>query len=171
MGAGGVFVIKPERTMNGPYSDLILDANDVCNGCLRLVRQERVDPVRAGMTREYEESLERDPRTTEIGYAPADSISEQKGVFCAECGTESPHTRFWSEADLDEEWFRDLLRHLLRTCERKGVALARQPTVAMALQEWRDGACVDDALNRAINYGIAVASRREDRSDAPSTST
>jgi hypothetical protein len=40
----------------------------------------------------------------------------------------------------------------------------------MALQEWRDGACVDDALHRAVNYGVAVASRRED-SGAPSIST
>jgi predicted Fe-S protein YdhL (DUF1289 family) len=156
--------------MNGPYGDLVLDANDVCNGCLRHVRQERVDPVRAGMTREYEESLERDPRTTEIGFAPADSVSDHKGVFCAGCGTESPHARFWAEADVGEDWFRELLRNLLRTCESKGVSLARQPTVAMALQEWRDGACVDDALHRAVNYGVAVASRRED-SGAPSIST
>jgi len=155
--------------MNGPYGDLVIDANDVCNGCLRLVRQERVDPVRVGMTREYEESLERDPRTTEIGYAPADSVSEQKGVFCKQCGTESPHARFWAEADVGEDGFRELLRNLLRTCERKGVSLARQPTVAMALQEWRDGACVDEALHRAVNYGVAVESRRGDHSGAPST--
>jgi hypothetical protein len=149
--------------MNGPYADLVFDANDVCRNCLRLVRRERLDPARGGLTREYEESLERDPRTTEIGYGPGETVTDHKGVFC-ECGCEGVYARWWDDADVDRAKFRDLAHHLLQTLDAKGVTVHTEQTVGMALQCWRDGHTLDEAFARAVDHGLAVA--QPDETDA-----
>lgn len=147
--------------MDGPYANHIIDANDVCNGCLRVVRQERVDPTRGGLTREYEDSLERDPRTTEVGYAPADSVSEQKGVFCAHCGTESPHERIWDDADIDRERFKTLVVRVIKALRAKGLSLHATRLAGVALQARTDGDDVDDALRRGVSAGLRASAMSE----------
>lgn len=141
--------------MNGPYADHVYDANDVCRNCLRVVRQERLDPTRTGMTREYEERLERDPRTTEVCYGPGETVTDHKGVFC-DCGVEGVHARWWDEDDVDRERFRDLAANLLTTLEQKRVSVHKERTVGMALQAWRDGADIDAAFARGVEYGLAA---------------
>ena len=79
------------------------------------------------MTREYDSGYERNKTTTEIGYGPADSVSQVKGVFCDECGLESAHERIWDDADVDAAHLRDLLKNLHATLTAKGFdADARQ---------------------------------------------
>ena len=151
--------------MNGPYAERLLDAPDVCANCLRIIRIERVDPARGGVTREFESHYERDPTTTEIAYGPADSVGEQKGVFCAECGTEGAHDRIWRDDDVDGERFRELVQHAIATLEAKGVTLSRQDFAAHALTHFAEDVGVDVALSKATDAAI-VAELASD-SDAP----
>ena len=143
--------------MNGPYAERLLDAPDVCKNCLRIIRIERVDPARGGVTREFESHYERDPTTTEIAYGPADSVGEQKGVFCAECGTEGAHDDFWRDDDVDDERFRELVQHAIATLEEKGVTLSRQDFARHALyQRHRQEEDVDKALSEATKAAIVA---------------
>lgn len=147
--------IPPE----GPYRDLIYNGNDVCRNCLRLVRRERIDPVRGTVGVEYEESLERDPRTTVVAFGPGESISDHKGVFC-ECGCEGVFTDWRDETDVDREKFKELATNLIRTLDAKGVTVNREETVGMAFERWRDGDPIDEAFARGVDHGLAVATRR-----------
>jgi len=108
------------------YDDRVIAARDVCSNCFRLLRVERVDPTRGGLTREYEASYEREQRNTSIEYGPAEVVSEHKGVFC-ECGVESPRERIWGDADVDRDRLATLLAQLLRTLRRKGLRVATRP--------------------------------------------
>jgi len=152
--------------MQGPYADHIVDASDVCNNCFRRIRVERVDPTRAGLAREFETTLTRNRRTTVVDHGPAESVTDQQGTFCEACGTESAYDRWWADADIDTDRFRDLVRQLLRTLEAKGVTVARKPAAAHALQAWRDGDSVDEALATGVDAGLQSAVAREtDTSD------
>jgi hypothetical protein len=151
--------------MNGPYWDHIYDAADVCNNCLRLIRVERVDPVRSGVAREFEATYERERRHTSVEYAPAESVSDHKGVFCG-CGVEGARDRIWSDDDLPRDRFKTLVQHLLRTLGRKGVTVKPRETAAHALQAFDDDGAPDRALARAVDAGIVAAAVQSD--DGPS---
>jgi len=144
------------------YTERLLDAPDVCKSCLRIIRIERVDPARSetdadGKLRDIETMYERDPTTTEVAYGPADSVGEQKGVFCAECGTEGAHDDFWRDDDVDDERFRELVQHAIATLEEKGVTLSRQDFARHALyQRHRQEEDVDKALSEATKAAIVA---------------
>jgi hypothetical protein len=138
-----------------PYEEYITGAADVCSNCLRLCRVERVDPVR-GFGQEFEASLERRRETTTVAFGPAESVSEQKGVFC-NCGVEGARDRIWDGADVDDDRFRELLQHCLTTLETKDVTVPHERTAAIALQAFKDGADPDDALSTALDIGLAAA--------------
>lgn len=160
--------------MHGPYADHLLDASDVCSNCLRKTRLERVDPVRGGITRELDSHLERDDRRTEIGYGPADRVSEQKGVFCT-CGVEGSFERVWRD-EIGPQQFRRLLKNTMRTLAEKGVSYRRKTMAGTALQEFRnrvdargtlfpflEAGTVDDILSNALGAAIATATATDDR--------
>jgi len=148
--------------MSEAYQEHILNASDVCSNCLRVIRIERVDPTRDGMVREYESHYERHRRTTEIAYAPADSASNVKGVFCDRCGTEGAHDRIWRSEDVDDRRFRELVQQAIATLDFKGVTLQAQDFAAHALQQRRDGADVDEALGAATEAAIVASAARDD---------
>jgi len=148
-----------------PYEEHVLAAPDVCSNCFALIREERVDPTRSGLTRDLETSYQRRRRTTTIGYGPGDAVSEHKGVFCR-CGVENHRHRIWEQADIDRERFRDLLKALLHSLARKDVTLRRQEAAAYALQRWDDGAGVDEALATGMEAGIVAATAGGDRTRA-----
>jgi hypothetical protein len=153
--------------MQGPYADHIVDASDVCNNCLRRIRVERIDPTRAGLVREFETTLTRNRRTTVVDHGPAESVTDQQGTFCEACGTESAYDRWWADADIDDDRFRDLVQQLLRTLDEKGVTVARKRVAAHALQARRDGDSVDEALATGVEAGLQSAVARD--SDTPDT--
>jgi len=181
-------------TESPAYFEHLLQAPDVCINCLRVIRVERVDPARNGLTREFESHYERNQKTTEIGYGPARSASEAKGVFCDHCGTEGPSHRFWDDhrtdahelatalgwlTDVDEPAttpcqeravspakFRELLKATIRTLDEKGVTHHRETLAQEALRHRRDGAHVDDCLGEATEAAIRRAVTREDAADA-----
>lgn len=138
------------------FRERVLQARDVCRNCFSLVRVERIDPTRGGVAREFESHYERHRQTTTVDYAPAERVSEQKGVFC-ECGVEEPRTRVWSEEDVDDERFRELVQSMLRTLEAKDITVARETAAAHALQARRGGADVDEALATGLVAGVSVA--------------
>jgi len=144
------------------YEDHILDSKDVCSNCFEIIRVDRVDPVRGGMTRELDSHLERDRRRTSVEYAPHEIPSRSKGVFC-NCGCEGAHERLWDPTDVDREQFRTLLKSALQTLEHKDVTLRRKETAMYALSHFDDHGDVDKALSAALEAGIvaAVASRGE----------
>jgi len=147
--------------MTDAYAEHVLEAADVCNNCLRLIRVERVDPVRSGVAREFEATYERERRHTSVEYAPAESVSDHKGVFCA-CGVEGARDRVWGGDDLPRDRFKTLVQHLLRTLERKGVTVKPRETAAYALQAFDDDTTPDRALARAVDAGIVAAAASDD---------
>ena len=153
--------------MEGPYADHLLDASDVCSNCLALTRQERVDPVRGSLTRELDASLERDPRRTSVEFGPHEIPSRSKGVFC-ECGVEGVHERLWNPDDVGEGRFRELLKRAIATLEEKDVTIRRKRAIGHALQAYRHGDDVDEALAAGIEAGIvaAVAAGDMERAEA-----
>lgn len=146
------------------YNEHLLNAADVCNTCHRVIRVERIEPTREGLAREFESVYERRRETTEIGYGPARSVSEQKGVFCDQCGTESPYDRTWDDAEesISDERFRELVQATIRTLEFKGVTFSREDFACHALQHRLDGAHVDDCLGEATKAAITTAINQTD---------
>lgn len=142
--------------MGSPYHDHLLGAADVCNNCFSLIREERVDPTRSGLGRDYETSLTRREETTEIGYGPADVPHESKGVFC-ECGVESARDRVWDYTEPDDARFKELLQNAIRTLERKDVTFDRQNVAVSAIAAWKAGYNVDGAIEYGLNAGLARA--------------
>jgi len=151
------------------YQEHVLNAPDVCSNCFSIVRVERERPARG--FRPAESFYARNQATTSVEHVPAETVSETEQVFC-ECGVASAFDRVWSWRDVDRERFRALLINLLRSVERKGLTIARQPAAAHALashaqrQETEDGAhvrleCdVDAALADGLLAGLRVASVR-----------
>ena len=155
-------------TESPAYFEHLLQAPDVCINCLRVIRVERVDPARSGLTREFESHYERNQKTTEVGYGPARSVSESKGVFCDHCGTEGPDDRYWDDHSgdrLDDERVRELIQHTIRTLEHKGVTIDRQTLAERALQARQDGEHVDDCLGAAVEAAIVAAMTRQPADD------
>ena len=147
------------------YHEHVLDAADVCNSCHRVIRVKRLDPTRGGLAdEEFEATFERRRQTTEIGYGPADSASNVKGVFCDRCGTESPYDRPWDDAEeaVSDDRFRELIQTTIRTLEYKGVTLHREDFARHALQQRRDDEHVDDCLGAATEAAIVAAVARGD---------
>ena len=142
--------------MSGSYQEHILDASDVCSNCLRLVRLERVDPARGGLTAELDSHLERHPRRTSVEFGPHEIPSKSKGVFC-ECGVEGVHERLWDADGVGEERFRELLKRAIATLEEKDVTIRRKRAIGHALQAYRHGDDVDEALAAGIEAGIVAA--------------
>ena len=177
------------------YHEHLLDASDVCNSCHRVIRVERQDPTRGGLTREYETHHERHRDHTVVDYGPADTVGEQQGTFCSRCGTESPWDRYWDDHrtnthevatalgwldDVDEpavtpcqvrevsmQKFRELLKATIRTLEAKDITIDRETLAQEALRHRRDGEHVDDCLGEATEAAIRRAITRSgaDRTD------
>jgi len=145
-----------------PYEDHYLSARDVCSNCLSLIRVERVDPMRGGLTQELDSHLARRRKVTHVAYGPSEAMSESKGVFC-QCGVESARERIWSAGDVDRERFRELLKNLVRTATAKDISIKRKETIAYALQKHKDGYSPDDALATALDAGIVAACADESR--------
>jgi len=144
--------------MTTPYHDHILDARDVCANCHRLIRVERLDPVRGGLNTELDSHYSRHKRTTTVEYAPAESASESKGVFC-ECGVEDSRVRdrLWSPGNISRERFRDLLTATAGTLTHKDVTISRERFASVALAAYDAGRDADDALETALDAALAVA--------------
>jgi len=183
-------------TESPAYHEHVLDASDVCNSCHRVIRVERIDPARGGVTREFESHHERHRDHTLVDYGPAKTVGEQQGTFCDRCGTESPWDRYWDDHrtnthelataigwldDVDEpavtpcqerevsmSKFRELVQATIRTLEHKGVTLDRQTLAREALRRRRDGEHVDDCLGEATEAAIrrAVTRSETDHTDS-----
>jgi hypothetical protein len=150
-----------------PYQEHVLAAPDVCCNCFRKVREIRIDPVRRfGVTEDWEETYQRSEKETEIGYAPADSMSEQKGVFC-QCGAEYHRHRIWDADSVSRERFREFVKSLLLTLDLKGISLRRKEAAAYALQAFDDGAHVDQALAEAVEAGIVAEAASPETDTSP----
>jgi len=180
-------------TESPAYHEHVLNASDVCNSCHRVIRVERQDPARGGDTREFESHQERYRNHTEIDFGPADSVGDQKGVFCERCGTDSPYDRYWDdhttdnqalatgfgwlfdtdgdadglcrERELDDERVRDLIQHTIRTLEHKGVTIDRETLAGQTLRGRREGDHIDDCLGEAVKTAITRAVTQADRDD------
>jgi len=149
-----------------PFHEHLLEAPDVCANCFSLIREERVDPTRSGFGRDYESTYTRRRETTEIGYGPARTPSESKGVFC-QCGVESHRVqhRVWDYTELSRERFKQLLQNAVRTLERKGVTIAQKTLVGHAIQAYDAGANVDGAIEAGLDAGLAVATTQRATAD------
>jgi len=145
------------------YKETLLQAADVCANCLRPVREERQNPVRSGLGREYETTLTRREETTTVGYGPSEAVSDSRGVFC-DCGVEGHRVndRVWTADDLTHADFRELLKQSVRTLEAKGVSLKRRETLAYALQSYDDGRGPDEAIALGVEAGIVAATASTD---------
>jgi len=137
-----------------PYYDQVYNAADVCINCFLRSRVERIDPIRGGLGGEFEAHLERHRRNTEVAYGPADTVSDQKGVFC-ECGVEGSHTRSWDDADVDRSRFKTFIEDVLRSLESKGVDVSRHVFVEVALSQFDAGESVDTCFDEATTAAIA----------------
>lgn len=147
------------------YHERILQSGDVCSNCLRIIKRERLEPTRDGLDEELESVYERDPRTTEIGYGPAVSASNVKGVFCDRCGTESAYDRVWDDEPddrLSDRRVSELIKAATRTLECKGVDVHRPTLARHALQRRADDEHVDEAIGRAVEAAIVAAVTDED---------
>jgi hypothetical protein len=150
-----------------PYHDHILDARDVCANCHRLIRVERLDLVRGGINTELDSHYSRRKRTTTVEYAPAESASESKGVFCG-CGVEDSRVRdrLWSPGNISRERFRDLLTATTATLTHKDVTISRERFASVALAAYDAGRDADDALEIALDAALAVATASTDTARA-----
>ena len=148
------------------YQEHVLSAPDVCTNCLRLIREERTDPARKW--RDARSYYARNKATTEIDYAPAETVSQTEQVFC-ECGCSGAFDRVWNDRDIDRQRFRSMLKRLIRSLERKGLTIDRQRMAAHALQAYgRQHTTADDvrvrivtdpdaALAQGLNVGLMAA--------------
>lgn len=168
------------------YHEHLLDASDVCLGCLQIVRVERLNPNRRGDKRTYETHHTPHPTRTVKDYGPALNITDQRGDFCKRCGTEGPFDRPWDDhrkpqyqtavalnwlfecddnpapqpRELSRERFRELIQNAIETLEEKGVTLDRMTLAQEALRRRRDGEHVDDCLGEATESAIRRAITR-----------
>lgn len=174
------------------FQDHVLNAPDCCSNCFRLAREERVNvvptdfvdaavltDVPTGDTENgravvqgshYGRSIE----FTSAEYPTTDIPSDSRRVFCR-CGVASVFHREWSDARLleDRDRFRELLKHLTRTLDRKGVSHDRKTLFAVALGGYdrcphpREAIVPLDApedlnavLASAVQSAVAVATSR-----------
>lgn len=144
------------------YQERVLGAPDVCNNCLRVIRVERIDPTRDGLAREYEASFERHRQHTQVDHGPAETVSDQKGVFCTHCGTESARDRWWTADSLTREQFKAYLRHLVGTLEHKDIDAKPKELVAAALQHYDDHDDPDGAFQTGVDVAVIAAAAETD---------
>lgn len=149
--------------MQEAFAEHLFDASDVCRSCFRQIRVRRIDPYRSNDL-EAAATLSRKKRNTEIGYGPADSVTEQKGTFCDECGTESAFDRVWSSVDFHDpraplgyERFRELAKNAMASLESKGVSIDRHTFATTALSRYQDGHGIDHCLGEATEHAIVSA--------------
>lgn len=153
--------------MHDLFQERVLNSPAVCRNCYRTVRVERVRAETGRFDSAHESSrYARERRNTSIEFAPAETASDSKGVFC-ECGVESAFDRVWDDADVDRERFRAFIKAVLRSLERQGIALDRHRAAARALQAWDDDATVDEALSAGVAQGLAVAQTHDGPSQVP----
>jgi hypothetical protein len=148
------------------YQERVLNAPDVCSNCLRrtrVERQQRPDLGRSDVSvRESEWSRNRQETTVE--YAPAETASESKGVFC-QCGVEGSYERVWADRDVDRDHFKQLVQRLIATIRAKGIALDAEALAATALAHYDDrhhapvgplpeSPTIDECLARGLAAGI-----------------
>ncbi|GAB6863199.1 peptide ABC transporter substrate-binding protein [Haloplanus litoreus] len=117
--------------MHESFQDRILSAVDVCNNCFAVVREQRLKAKR-----NWEVSREaywsRRNRQTTVEFAPADSVSEQKGIFC-DCGVEGSYERIWDDREIGRDRFKRYIQQIVATLESKGLSVDRQRLAAYAL--------------------------------------
>lgn len=149
--------------MHDAYQEHLLDASDICQSCFRQIRVRRIDPYLSTDV-EAAATLSRKKRNTEIGYGPAESVTDEKGTFCDECGTESAFDRVWSSVDfhdpelpLDYERFKELAKNAMASLEAKGVDIDRHSFATTALARYQDGHGIDYALGEATEHAIVSA--------------
>jgi len=145
--------------MGGLYADHVLGARDVCNNCLQVIREERLDPTRNGFDAELESRLTRREETTEVDYGPAEIPSRSKGVFC-ECGVESARDRVWDYTEPDRSRFKALLRNTIETLQHKDVNVDEQRLAEVAIAAWDAGHNVDGAIEHGMEAGVARAASK-----------
>ena len=165
------------------YHEHLLDASDVCLGCLQIVRVERLNPHRRGRKRTYETHHAPHPTRTLEDYGPAPDITDERGDFCERCGTEDPFDRPWDDhrqppyetaaalgwlfncddkpdlqpRELSRERFRELVQNAIETLEEKGVSISRQAFAEEALRLREQTAHADDCLGAATEAAIRRA--------------
>ena len=149
--------------MHEAYQEHILDHTGVCSSCFREIRVERIDPYYSTQA-EAAATLTRKRQTTEIGYGPAESVTDQQGTFCSECGTESAHERTWESVDFHDprgahgyERFRELAQNVMLTLESAGVGIDRHAFATTALARYDAGHGIDHCLGEATEHGIVSA--------------
>jgi len=142
------------------FQEHILDATGICSSCFREIRVERIDPYYSTQL-EAAATLTRKKQNTEIGYGPSESVTEQQGTFCTECGTESAYDRTWDSVDFHDpagaygfERFRELCQNTMRTLEQKGVSIDRHAFATTALSRYDDGHGIDHCLGEATEHAI-----------------
>jgi hypothetical protein len=146
------------------YQSRILNAVDTCNNCYRLVRVDRQQRPedRRGDVSVKEADYSRRTRTTTVEFAPADTASASKGVFCA-CGVEGSYERVWSGDDIGRPRFRTFVKRVIRTLERKGITVDRQAFASAALNAYEPlprpagVADVDEWLAAGLDAGRRAA--------------
>lgn len=137
------------------YQDHILEARDVCGNCHQIIRVERVDPVRGGIKKELDSHYARHQEHTSVEYAPADQVSDIKGVFC-ECGVENHRLqhRIWS--DVSQTKAATLIKHTAETLTAKSVDYHTRRFVELSLQAVKDGQDIDAAMSDALETAIQI---------------
>jgi len=152
--------------MHDAYYEHIYNAPDVSIDSFRLIKVERIDPHRSNlMIGETESYYSRRDEVTEIGYGPAESVSEHKGVFECDTGVESAHDRHWDAVDFHDpantdfgyEEFKQLCQNAMRTLEAKGVSIDRHAFATTALSRYDAGHGIDHCLGEATEHAIVSA--------------
>jgi len=149
--------------MHDAYQEHIRDNATVCSNCCRTIAVRRIDPYKSN-DREAAAMLSRRKRTTTIGYGPAQSVTDEKGVFCDECGTEHHDERTWDSVDFHDpagalgyERFRELAKNAMASLEAKGVSIDRHAFATTALSRYQDGHGIDHCLGEATEHAIVSA--------------
>lgn len=156
--------------MYPPFQEHVLNAPDVCSNCFRTIRRERAHTesrTLRGDVSVTKSAFTRVRQTTSVEYPPGRTATDSIAVFC-DCGTESAFDRVWSELDIDRDRFRTLIKHLLRTLDRKAVSVDRQALAAHALAAFDERPApaflgtyivsptptINDCLARGLKHGI-----------------
>lgn len=157
---------KPASSpMHESFQERILSAVDVCNNCFALVREQRLK-ARRNWELSREAYWARDNQRTTVEFAPADTVSEQKGIFC-DCGVEGSFERLWADEDVTRDRFKTFIERVITTLETKGLELDRQRVAAYALDAYNerlppavvgpqrpDAPNINEALARGVVRGL-----------------
>lgn len=148
--------------MHDAYQEHLLDESTVCSSCFRTIRVERIDPYRSNDL-EAAATLSRKKQTTEIGYGPAESVTEQKGTFCDYCGTESAFDRTWDSVDFHDpagpygrERFKQLIKNAMWVLGEKASGFDPHTFAEYALARYDDGHGIDHCLSEATEHAIVT---------------